>query len=85
MEIQNKPEETRGMDNNNMETHRDKNDTMISVHEAFMMCPVKYEVRYQSVVPSLENKIISKEKLDEYKDIAVQKNFPFTRKQIFFI
>lgn len=46
---------------------------------------VKYDIKYQSILANLSNKVLSKEKIDSEKEKAVEKNFPFTREQKYFI
>jgi hypothetical protein len=40
---------------------------------------IKYDFKYQSIVPDFSAKFLSKENLDPEKKAAVDKNFPFTR------
>lgn len=48
------------------------------INQAYPNGIVKYAIKYQSIVPEFNGKIISKEVLDEKKMKAVKKNFPFT-------
>lgn len=55
------------------------------VNQAYKNAIVKYDILYNSIVPELKGKIISKESIDKNKLAAVHKHFPFTRPQPYFI
>ena len=42
---------------------------------------IKYDIKYQSIVPDMSVSILSKETIDKDKKKAVNKMFPFTKEQ----
>lgn len=58
---------------------QDQDDKDIMIFESLPDGIIKYDFKYQSIVPDFSAKFLSKENLDPEKKAAVDKNFPFTR------
>ena len=56
-------------------------DQDIKVMESYPNGIIKYDIKYQSIVPDMSVSILSKETIDKDKKIAVNKMFPFTKEQ----
>ena len=56
-------------------------DQDIKVMESYPNGIIKYDIKYQSIVPDMSVSILSKETIDKDKKKAVNKMFPFTKEQ----
>ena len=56
-------------------------DHLIKVMESYPNGIIKYDIKYQSIVPDMSVKVLSKETIDPEKKKAVNNMFPFTKEQ----